>query len=120
MSQSAVPVTIYHNPNCGTSRNVLAAIREAGYAPTVVEYLKTGWTSALLAKLLTAMDATPRDILRVRGTPAVELGLDQPSTTDEAILAAMIDHPILVERPIVTSATGAALCRPADKVTDLL
>jgi len=120
MSKSADPVTIYHNPNCGTSRNVLAAIREAGYAPTVVEYLKAGWTRPQLTTLLKAMNARPRDILRVRGTPAVELGLDKPSTGDEAILTAMVLHPILVERPIVTSSKGAALCRPADKVAGLL
>jgi arsenate reductase len=113
-------VTIYHNPNCGTSRNVLAAIREAGYAPTVIEYLKTGWTRPQLDTLLKAMNAKPRDILRVRGTPAAELGLDQPSASDGAILTAMVAHPILVERPIVTSPKGAALCRPADKVAALL
>ena len=120
MSQSAEPVTIYHNPSCGTSRNVLAAIREAGYAPTVIEYLKAGWTRPGLAALLKAMNAKPRDILRVRGTPAAELGLDKASASDEAILAAMTLHPILVERPIVTSANGAALCRPANRVADLL
>ncbi len=120
MSKSADPVTIYHNPSCGTSRNVLAAIREAGYAPTVIEYLKAGWTRPQLAGLLKAMNAKPRDILRVRGTPAAELGLDKPSATNEAILSAMTLHPILVERPIVTSPKGAALCRPADRVADLL
>ena len=112
MSKSAEPVTIFHNPGCGTSRNVLAAIREAGYAPTVVEYLKTGWTRPKLEALLKAMKASPRDILRVRGTPAAELGLDQPSAGDDAILTAMVAHPNLVERPIVTSGKGAALCRP--------
>ena len=120
MAKSAAPVTIYHNPACGTSRNVLAAIREAGYAPTVVEYLKTGWTAPVLTGLLAAMDATPRDILRLRGTPAAELGLDDASASDATILAAMVAHPILVERPIVTTAKGAALCRPADRVMDLL
>ena len=120
MTKSATDVIIYHNPGCGTSRNVLAAIREAGHTPTVVEYLKTGWTRPQLDGLLKAMKAGPRDILRLRGTPAAELGLDKPSATDEAILSAMTLHPILVERPIVTSSRGAALCRPADRVADLL
>ena len=120
MPRSAEPVTIYHNPNCSTSRNVLAAIRDAGYAPTVVDYLKTGWTRPQLEALLKAMKASPRDILRLRGTPAADLGLDQPSASDDAILAAMVAHPALVERPIVTSAKGAALCRPADRLAALL
>ena len=120
MSKSADAVTIYHNPSCGTSRNVLAAIREAGHAPTVIEYLKTGWTRPQLDALLKAMNAAPRDILRVRGTPAAELGLDKPAASNEAILSAMVAHPILVERPIVTSPKGAALCRPADRVAALL
>ena len=120
MTKPADAVTIYHNPGCGTSRNVLAAIREAGHAPTVVEYLKTGWTRPQLDAILKAMKARPRDILRVRGTPAAELGLDQPSATDEAILSAMVANPVLVERPIVTSPKGAALCRPAERVADLL
>jgi len=120
MSKSAGAVTIYHNPDCGTSRNVLAAIREAGHAPTVVEYLKTGWTQPQLTGLLKAMNARPRDLLRLRGTPAAALGLDKPAASDAAILAAMVTHPILVERPIVTSPKGVALCRPAGKVADLL
>lgn len=114
------PVTIFHNPACGTSRNTLAAIRETGVEPTVVEYLKTGWTRPQLEGLLTAMGQTPRDILRVRGTPAAELGLTDPAATDGAILDAMVAHPILVERPIVSSPKGAALCRPSEKVFDLL
>lgn len=114
------PITIYHNPDCGTSRNSLALIEAAGYAPTVVEYRQAGWTRARLAELLAAMDARPRDILREKGTPAAELGLLDPSATDEAILAAMVEHPILVNRPIVVSSKGTALCRPSEAVLALL
>lgn len=114
------PVTIFHNPNCGTSRNVLAALVEAGAEPVVVEYLKTGWTADQLMGLLATMKLAPRDILRVRGTPAEELGLTKANATDETILAAMVAHPILVERPIVVTPKGAALCRPADRVQALL
>jgi len=113
-------VTIFHNPACGTSRNTLAAIRASGVEPTVVEYLKTGWTRPQLESLLAALGKAPRDILRVRGTPAEELGLTGPAATDDAILDAMVAHPILVERPIVQSPKGAALCRPSEKVFDLL
>ena len=114
------PVTIFHNPACGTSRNVLAALTEAGAKPRVVEYLKAGWTLGQLKGLLAAMQAKPRDILRVRGTPAEELGLTRPGASDAAILAAMVAHPILVERPIVVTPKGTALCRPADRVQSLL
>ena len=117
---SNFPVTIHHNPNCGTSRNVLAAIREAGHEPRVVEYLKTGWTRPALETLLARMGARPRDILRLRGTPAEELGLADPAVGDDRILEAMVAHPILVERPIVETPLGVALCRPADKVAALL
>ncbi|MBV9509975.1 MAG: arsenate reductase (glutaredoxin) [Caulobacteraceae bacterium] len=117
---SSADTIIFHNPNCGTSRNVLAALREAGRDPQVVEYLKTGWTRPQLEALLAAMKASPRDILRVRGTPAEELGLTQPSASDDAILQAMVAHPILVERPIVRTPKGVALCRPAQKVQALL
>ena len=113
-------VTIFHNPNCGTSRNVLAAIRARGIEPVVVEYIKTGWTKPQLKGLLKAMDAKPRDILRVRGTPAEELGLTDSGASDDVILDAMIAHPILVERPIVSTAKAAALCRPAERLEDLL
>jgi len=115
-----IVATIFHNPNCGTSRNVLAALREAGADPTVVEYLKTGWTIDQLKRLLEAMALTPRDILRVRGTPAEALGLTKTSASADAILAAMVDHPILVERPIVVTPKGAALCRPAERVQALI
>ena len=113
-------ITIFHNPNCGTSRNTLAAIREAGHEPRVVEYLKTGWRRDQLEDLLKRMNLKPRDILRVRGTPAEELGLTNPKASDDAILTAMVAHPILVERPIVTAPNGAALCRPMEKVRALL
>jgi arsenate reductase (glutaredoxin) len=113
-------VTIFHNPACGTSRNVLAALTEAGARPKVVEYLKAGWTIDQLKGLLKTMKLTPRDILRVRGTPAEELGLTKPTASDDAILAAMVAHPILVERPIVVTPKGAALCRPAERVQSLL
>jgi len=117
---SAFPVTIYHNPACGTSRNTLAAIREAGHEPVVVEYLKAGWTKPQLKDLLAKMGLSVRDILRVRGTPADELGLTSPATTDEAILNAMVKHPILVNRPIVVTPLGAALTRPVELVAPLL
>ena len=113
-------ITIYHNTNCGTSRNTLAAIREAGHEPMVVEYLKAGWRRDQLEDLLSRMGVTARDILRVRGTPAEDLGLLKARVSDDAILAAMVAHPILVERPIVVSAKGAALCRPVEKVQSLL
>ncbi|MGX7896089.1 arsenate reductase (glutaredoxin) [Tsuneonella sp. HG222] len=114
------PVTIYHNPECGTSRNVLAMIEAAGHTPTVVEYRKVGWTKDKLAELLADMDAGPRDVLRERGTPAAELGLLDPATSDEAIVAAMVEHPILVNRPIVVTPKGTKLCRPSESVLPLL
>jgi arsenate reductase len=113
-------VTIYHNPACGTSRNTLAAIRAKGIEPEVVEYLKAGWTRPQLEKLLAAMKLKPRDILRVRGTNAEALGLTDPNASDAKILAAMVEEPILVERPIVVTPKGTALCRPAEKVEALL
>ena len=117
---SDFPVTIFHNPPCGTSRNTLQALREAGHEPEVVEYLKAGWTKDQLKELLKQMRKSPREVLRVRGTPAEELGLTAPSATDDQILDAMVQHPILVERPIVVTPKGAALCRPADEVFTLL
>ncbi len=120
MSDATFPITVYHNPKCGTSRNVLAMIEAAGYTPTVVEYLKAGWTRPLLDQLLTAMGAAPRDILRVKGTPAEALGLLDPAVSDEALIAAMIAEPILVERPIVVTPKGVALCRPSEAVLPLL
>lgn len=117
---SDFPVTVFHNPACGTSRNVVAAVKEAGYAPTVVEYLKAGWTKAQLKDLLKVMGAAPRDILREKGTPAAELGLTDPKASDEQILDAMVASPILVNRPIVVTPRGAALCRPSEAVFPLL
>ena len=114
------PVTIYHNPNCGTSRNTLAMIRAAGYDPTVVEYLKAGWTIPLLEDIVAATGAEPRDLIREKGTAAVELGLLAEGVKDDTILSAMIDQPILVNRPIVVTPKGAALCRPSERVLDLL
>jgi len=114
------PITIYHNPACGTSRNTLAMIRAAGYEPTIVEYLKTGWTRAQLEDLLAAMGAKPRDILREKGTPARELGLLEADVGDERILDAMVEHPILVNRPIVVTPKGVKLSRPSEAVLELL
>lgn len=116
----AFPITIYHNPDCGTSRNVLAMIEAAGYQPVIVEYRKTGWTREQLLGLLAAMGATPRDVMREKGTPADALGLLDASTSDDAILAAMVAHPILVNRPIVVTPKGARLCRPSETVLPLL
>lgn len=117
---SDFPITIFHNPACGTSRNTLAMIRAAGYEPVVVEYLKAGWTRPQLEALLAVMGATPRQILREKGTPAAELGLLGPGVTDDQILDAMIEHPILVNRPIVITPRGTKLTRPSEAVLDLL
>ncbi len=113
-------VTIYHNPNCGTSRNTLALLREHGVEPTVVEYLKAGWTKPQLEDLLEQLGKSAHETLRVRGTQAHELGLTDPNASDAALIAAMILDPVLVERPIVVTPKGAALCRPADLVLTLL
>ena len=114
------PVTIYHNPACGTSRNTLELIRAAGYAPNVVEYLKVGWTRANLVSLFKTMGVGPREVMREKGSPAAELGLLSPEATDEQILDAMVAHPILVNRPIVVTLRGAKLTRPAELVLGLL
>jgi arsenate reductase (glutaredoxin) len=114
------PITIFHNPGCGTSRNTLAMIRAAGYQPEVVLYLETGWRREQLVDLFARMGARPRAVLREKGTPAAELGLLDPSVDDERLLAAMLDHPILVNRPIVVTPKGARLCRPSELVLDLL
>jgi arsenate reductase len=113
-------ITIYHNPKCGTSRTVLEALRDGGHAPTVVEYLKEGWTEAQLADLFKRMGVTAKELLRVRGTPAEELGLTRPGVGDAEILRAMVAHPILVERPIVVTKNGVFLCRPADRLSAAL
>ena len=117
---SEFPITIFHNPACGTSRDTVAMVQAAGYEPDVVEYLKTGWTKAQLRDLLAVMGARPRDILREKGTPAAELGLLDPAATDDAILDAMVEHPILVNRPIVVTPKGVRLSRPSEVVLELL
>ncbi len=114
------PVTIFHNPACGTSRNVVSMVEAAGYRPEVVEYLKASWTSDQLVALFAEAGMTPREAMREKGSPATELGLLDPGTPDTAILAAMVAHPVLVNRPIVRTPKGAALCRPSEKVFDLL
>jgi arsenate reductase len=114
------PVTIYHNPDCGTSRNTLAMIEAAGYVPSVIDYRSTGWTRSLLEELLTEMQARPRDLMREKGTPAAELGLLDTATPDDTILEAMVAHPILVNRPIVVTPRGTKLCRPSEAVLELL
>lgn len=114
-------VTIYHNPKCGTSRNTLALLREKGVEPQVVEYLKAGWTRDQLADILARMGGAPaRQILRERGTNAEALGLTAPDASDATLIAAMVADPALVNRPIVVSDKGAALCRPAEMVLDLI
>jgi arsenate reductase len=117
---ASFPITIFHNPKCGTSRTVVETVQAAGYKPEVVEYLKAGWTRPQLEGLLARMGAKPRDILRARGTPAEALGLLGPAVSDAQILDAMVAEPILVERPIVATPKGVRLCRPADRVQDLL
>jgi arsenate reductase len=112
--------TIFHNPACGTSRNVLALIRNAGIEPTVVEYLLTPPSRAQLLDLLAQLHLPVRAVLRKKGTPYEELGLDNPALTDDALLGAILAHPILLERPIVTTPLGAKLCRPSEAVLDIL
>ncbi len=117
---SDFPVIIFHNPACGTSRNTVAMVEAAGYAPTVIEYLKTGWTLEQLKTLLVEAGAKPRDFLREKQALAAELGLLDPAGSDEAILAAMVANPILVNRPIVVTPKGVKLCRPSEGVLELL
>jgi arsenate reductase len=114
------PITVYHNPNCGTSRTTLEIIRAAGFEPTVVEYLKAGWTRPQLEGLFKTMGAAPREMLREKGSPALDLGLLAPGVDDDKILDAMVAHPILVNRPIVVIPLGTRLTRPADLVRPLL
>jgi len=120
MSDAKFPITIYHNPDCGTSRNVVAIVRAAGYEPLVIEYLKTGWDRALLNTIMADIPATPRELLREKGTPAAELGLLDSATSDDSIIEAMLARPILVNRPVVITPKGAKLCRPSDVVLSLL
>ena len=113
-------ITIYHNPDCGTSRNTLAMIRQTGEEPTVIEYLKTPPTRERLEELIAAMGISVRGLLREKGTPYKELGLGDPTLTDDALLDAMMAHPILINRPIVVTPKGVKLCRPSEAVQDLL
>lgn len=113
-------VTIYHNPACGTSRNVLALIRNAGVEPHVIEYLKTPPERATLESLLARMGMKPRELLRERGTPYGELGLADERLSDAQLLDAMMSHPILINRPIVVTPWGVKLCRPAETLLDIL
>lgn len=116
----AFPVVIHHNPACGTSRNVLAILEAAGYRPEVIPYLETGWTRPQLLGLFAAAGLTPREALRETKSPAAELGLLEPGVTDEALLTAMLEHPVLVNRPIVCTPRGVKLCRPSETVLDLM
>lgn len=113
-------IVIYHNPACGTSRNVLKIIRNASYDPTVVEYIEAGWTEPQLLGLFAAVELTPREALRTSKSPADELGLLDAGVGDAALIAAMVVHPVLVNRPIVACAQGVRLCPPSDAVLDLL
>ena len=116
----AVDIVIYHNPECGTSRNTLGLIRNAGIEPHVVEYLKTPPSRALLVELIDRAGITPRELLREKGTPYAELGLGDMSLSNDALVDAMIAHPILINRPLVVSPLGVKLCRPSEAVLDLL
>ena len=113
-------IQIYHNPDCGTSRNVLALIKAAGYEPEVIDYMNVGWTKPQLTTLFVACGITPREALRLTKSPAKDLGLDDPAITDEHIMEMMILHPVLVNRPIVCSQKGTRLCRPSETVLPLL
>ena len=113
-------ITIYHNPDCGTSRNVLALIRNSGAEPTVIEYLKTPPDRATLMALIAAMGVPVRTVLREKGTPYAELGLADPKWSDEQLIDFMLQHPILINRPIVVTPLGTRLCRPSETVLDIL
>ncbi|SEL90481.1 arsenate reductase [Sphingomonas palmae] len=113
-------VIIYHNPACGTSRNTLAMIRNAGIEPHVIEYLKTPPSRPLLIQLIERAGLTPRQLLREKGTPYAELGLDDEAVSDEGLIDAMMDHPVLINRPLVVTPLGVRLCRPSETVLDIL
>lgn len=117
---TAIDVIIYHNPECGTSRNTLAMIRNAGIEPHVIGYLKTPPSRAMLEQLIERAGITPRDLLRQKGTPYADLRLDDERLTDEQLVDAMMEHPILINRPVVVSPLGVKLCRPSEAVLDLL
>jgi arsenate reductase (glutaredoxin) len=113
-------VIIYHNPDCGTSRNTLGLIRNAGIEPHIIEYLKTPPSRLLLRQLIDRMGVSVREVIREKGTPYEELGLDNPDLTDDQLLEAMMAHPILINRPIVVTPKGVRLCRPSEEALDLL
>lgn len=113
-------VVIWHNPNCGTSRKVLQLIREAGHAPAVVDYVKTPPSRAEIERALKDMGLSARELLRKRGTPYDELGLDDPAKSESELIAAMADHPLLIERPVVRTPKGVRLCRPPERVLEIL
>lgn len=113
-------ITIYHNPDCGTSRNTLAMIRQSGEEPEVIEYLKTPPSRARLVELIAAMGITPHDLLREKGTPYAELGLGDARWSDDELIDHMMSHPILINRPIVETPLGTKLCRPSEAVLDIL
>jgi arsenate reductase (glutaredoxin) len=115
-----VTITIYHNPACGTSRNTLGLIRNSGEEPEVIEYLKTPPSREELTSLIQRMGISARDLLRRKGTPYVELGLDDPALSEDQLIDAMMAHPILINRPIVVTPLGVKLCRPSEAVLDLL
>ncbi len=119
-AERALTVTIYHNPACGTSRNTLAMIREKAGEPEIIEYLKTPPSREKLRELLEAMGMKPRELLRQKGTPYSELGLGDPKWSDDQLIDFMAAHPILIERPIVVTNIGARLCRPVEKVLEIL
>lgn len=113
-------IVVHHNPACGTSRNTIELIRASGEEPVIIEYLREGWTRPQLQALFAAAGLTPREALRTSKSPAEDLGLTNPDVDDETILAAMLEHPVLVNRPIVASPRGVRLCRPSELVLDLL
>ena len=118
--EDKMPVTIYHNPACGTSRNTLAMIRASGVEPTVIEYLKTPPTREKLQEIISKTGGNIHALIREKGTPYAELGLDNPHLSEEALLDAMLQHPILINRPIVETSKGIKLCRPSELVLDIL
>jgi arsenate reductase len=113
-------ITIYHNPDCGTSRNTLAMIRQSGEEPEIIEYLKTPPSRDRIIELLAAMNMTPRQLLREKGTPYAELGLADPKRSDDELIDFMMAHPILINRPLVVTPLGTRLCRPSEVVLDIL
>lgn len=117
---STASITIYHNPACGTSRNTLALIRNSGVEPAVIEYLQTPPSRETLEKLIADMSIAPRELLREKGTPYAELGLDDPKWSDAELIDFMLQHPILINRPIVVTPLGTRLCRPSEAVLDIL